>query len=164
MEAIIVMVTTLILGAIALPHMQKLSERQRAISSANLLVTHLALARNHAVTQRRLAILCPSSDGTACRADNNWSSGWLVMDSPLHSTPGAADPRILIAAQLPTSTRVQIFSNKGRVRVRYLPDGRSTGANTSFRTCTSGGMFSRIIVSNSGRARREAVPAGIACH
>ena len=159
-----VMAIGLILGAIALPHMRKLMEKQRAISSANLLVSHIALARNHAVTQRRVATLCPSSDGTNCRADNNWSFGWLVMDSALNPAPTARSARILMAAQLPANTRVHIYSNKGRTRLRYLPDGRSSGANTSFRICTSGVMLSKIVVSNGGRVRSEATPVGTSCH
>ena len=163
LEATMVMAIGLILGAIALPYMRKLSERQSAISSANLLITHIAFARNHAVTQRRIAILCPSSDGNSCRADNNWSFGWLVMDSALNPTT-TTSTRILMTAQLSANTRVHIYSNKGRTRLRYLPDGRSSGANTSFRICTSGVMLSKIVVSNGGRVRSEAAPVRTSCH
>ena len=163
LETTITMAIALILAGTAVPQLRKLGERQRAISAANLLVAHLAFARNHAINHRRTTTLCPSSDGRNCLANNNWSAGWLVVDAPAGAVPATARANILMAAQLPTNSNVDIYSSKGRVRLRYLPDGRSAGANTTFRTCISGVSLNKIIVSNSGRARTEATPGATRC-
>ena len=64
----------------------------------------------------------------------------------------------------PTSRHLRIVSTTGRPQLRYLPDGRSAGANLTISICTrTQELLGQVIVNNMGRLRSERPTAPAAC-
>ncbi len=143
-----------ILAAIAIPPMAGLIERQRAISATNALVAHLSSARLSAITRNSPAVFCPSTNGTTCNADTDWSGGWLLfLDRDGNRRPDRPED-IVSTDNTPLSRHLKLTSSTGRKQVRYLPDGRSTGSNLTISICNrKGELLGTVVVNNAGRAR-----------
>jgi type IV fimbrial biogenesis protein FimT len=63
---------------ISVPGASMLIEHYRLKSTSSDLVSGLYLARAEAISRASTVRVCPSDDGTSCRTDGNWSTGWLV--------------------------------------------------------------------------------------
>lgn len=150
------MVTTAVLAvtlAIAVPSMSQLRQRQKAIATANLLVTHLNFARHHAVTKRVNTTICPSSNMHTCLSNSDWTDGWIVFsDQDGNRRPDDAED-ILWAELASRSGALLLTSSAGRSSVRYLQDGRSSGSNVTINVCADNTLINQIIINNAGRIR-----------
>ena len=153
-----------ILAGIAVPSFNELLERQRASSAINALMAHMAQARMTAITYRRPAVLCPSSDGLSCVASTDWSGGWMVfLDRNGNRQRDDSDPVVRVDLQ-PTSRQLSVSSTRGRPQLRYLPDGRSAGTNLTLSLCNKRyELLGRVIVNNMGRPRSERPSTPVAC-
>jgi len=136
-----------------------LDTRQR--SSANMLFTHLQMARNSAITRQSNIVLCQSEGGATCSGGNGWHQGWIVFADPNDNEQ--FDPsETLLAVQQPLDAQVQIHfgaRNGGRY-VRYTALGRGW-PNGTFTFCDRRGSASAraIVLSLSGRPRMDGVSA-----
>ncbi len=142
-----------ILSMIAAPSFKRALVHNRVIQTDNQLIGALNYARSQAVTHGVAAILCPSDDGSRCTSSQNWQGGWLVAHDADHDfQPDAAPQRIF--ADFPTDIRVH--SSRGRLHVRYQPDGSSPGSNLSLIVCQAGepDTARSVVVSNAGRIRQ----------
>lgn len=145
-----------ILAGIAAPSFAGFIEHQRASAAITSLMTHMALARVAAITRNQRAVLCPSSDGIRCEASSDWSAGWMLFhDEDGNRTPDGSDEIVRVDLE-PTSHHLRVVSTTGREQLRYLPDGRSAGANLTVSICNKGGeLLGQVIVNNMGRPRSE---------
>ena len=64
---------------IAIPGGSMLIERHRVKAASADLISSLYLARSEAQVRASTVRVCPSADGRTCRADRDWSRGWLVF-------------------------------------------------------------------------------------
>ncbi|AXK71490.1 prepilin-type N-terminal cleavage/methylation domain-containing protein [Lysobacter sp. TY2-98] len=140
----------------AVPSFARLLERQRATSTMNALVEYMAEARAAAIMSRRDAVLCPSVDGSTCTGGTDWSRGWILFqDDNGDRAPSAVDRLVRVEARSSPGV-LTIRSTTGRRSLRYLPDGRSAGANLTLSVCDrAGNLLGSVIVNNTGRARSE---------
>ncbi len=145
-----------ILAGIAAPAFGGLIEYQRTSAAISSLTTHMTLARMAAISRNRRAVLCPSNDGSQCRADTDWSGGWMLfLDEDGNRKPDASE-EVLHVDLAPTSHHLRVVSTTGRQQLRYLPDGRSAGTNLTISICNpEGALLGAVIVNNVGRPRSQ---------
>ena len=158
MAAIAVLLLTLLAGV---PAFADLRDRNQRAAINNELVTTLAIARTEALISRQPTVVCPTTvDGKQCRMDGVWQHGWLAfVDGDDDGQPGGRDDRVLSYTEaMPDLT---LISGTGRPRVRYAPNGMSTGSNLSIRLCQRGVPRSAVIVNNVGRPRVEIRPRAL---
>ncbi len=163
-EAMITVSVFGILAGIAAPSLSGLIEQQRTLAAISSLTTHMAMARTAAITRNRRAVLCPSSDGSQCRADTDWSGGWMLfMDDDGNRKPDVSE-EVLRVDLSPTSHHLRVVSTTGRQQLRYLPDGRSAGTNLTISICNGKGeLLGAVIVNNMGRPRSERPKVATPC-
>ena len=162
-EAMAVLAISSILLALAVPGFQKQLERQRTIAAMHLLASELALARNTAVSRRTPVTVCPSQGGGLCRNDADWSAGWLMYRDPSRSAQPKAPGDILQEAREPVHPTIRIRTSAGRARVRYQPEGFSSGTNLTLRICAGKQLRGEVVVNNAGRPRTRQVADGTPC-
>jgi type IV fimbrial biogenesis protein FimT len=155
-------IATVLLG-LALPGFQNLLRQQRTAAALHLLSTELALARNTAISRGTPVTLCPSLGDGRCRAEPDWSMGWLVYRDPQRMPQPRALTDILQDIRRPLHPSVVIQSTAGRLRVRYQPEGFSPGSNLTLRICTAGRLRGEVVVNNAGRPRTRRLPGTEAC-
>ena len=117
-----------------------------------------------AISRNQRAVLCPSSDGASCEAGTDWSTGWMLfVDEDGNRKPDASEEVLRVDLE-PTSRHLRVVSTVGRQQLRYLPDGRSAGANLTISICNKAGdVLGRVIVNNMGRPRSERPKSPTSC-
>lgn len=156
LELIVTVAVVAILAGVALPGFASLRDRLQADATSHALTASLAAARIAAVTHRHPVSICPSADGLRCGAAGDWSRGWIVFRDPTRALQPATVDAIVQRGDAP-GPAYRLTGSRGRALVRYQPDGRASGTNISFHLCSDDGrrLLASVIVSNSGRARRE---------
>jgi len=152
-ELLAVLAVSAILLGLALPTFQDVLRRQRAASAMNQLSTQLAQARITAISQRKPVTLCPSLGDGRCRGEPDWSAGWLVYLDPARGSQPQSPDAILQDIRHPVHGSLRIVSSAGRIRVRYQPDGFSSGTNLTLHLCADASLQGEILVNNAGRPR-----------
>jgi type IV fimbrial biogenesis protein FimT len=80
-ELMIALAVGVILLVMAVPEFSAIVHKNRISATASDLYASLSLARNEAIKRRSAVRVCPSSNGTSCRGDRDWSDGWIVLDT-----------------------------------------------------------------------------------
>jgi type IV fimbrial biogenesis protein FimT len=108
-----------VLTAIAVPSMGIYVKNERLTSQINTLVSHLAYARNQAVTQSQQTVVCISNNGVNC-SGTDWSDGWIVFaDSDGNATVNDLETVLLAQQSLAGNTLTStigtsvIYDNRG---------------------------------------------------
>ncbi len=162
-EALTALAVTSICLVIGVPSYQGFVENQRASAAMHLLTSHMASARNTAVSYRIPTVVCPSNQAGGCRKDGDWSRGWLMFfDGDGNRQPDLRED-ILRDENAPIHPSLRILSSVGRSQLRYLPDGRSSGTNLTVRLCREDKLLGRVIVNNAGRIRSEKASGSPPC-
>ena len=163
-ELIITMAVLAICAGVALPSLRSFMEQQRTLAAISSLTSHMSLARMAAVTRNQRTVLCPSRNGNSCEAGTDWSTGWMLfLDEDGNRQPDSGDEVLRVDLE-PTSRHLRVVSTVGRQQLRYLPDGRSAGANLTISICNKAGdVLGRVIVNNMGRPRSERPKAPTSC-
>ena len=157
-----------ILLSIALPSFASLMERFRLESSANSLVSALALARLEAIRSGQRVTLCKGTTETGCQPGlHGWHVGWLVFtDANRNGLFDPDDHRERLIATFPGDDRLRIQGNAHvRDYISYTPQGHSRTVGGALqvgtiRLCTvgrRGGDAIEVVISRSGRARTEKI-------
>lgn len=152
-ELIVAVALLAILASIAVPSFQNLLQRNRIASSANLLLTHIQLARIRAILDAATVVICPSLDGTVCAADNtSWSQGWLVFRDTDYQLPPRLDPgdALLLAHQ---NSNAGISVSTSLPHIRYSPSGFASNDTLVLCSGADPQTARAIIISITGRAR-----------
>ena len=125
--------------------------------------TGQAMARGSAIMRRQPVVVCPRDRAFTCRADSDWSQGWLMFfDADGNRQPDSRQD-ILRDENAPIHPSLRIVSSAGRTQLRYLPDGRSAGSNLSVRLCREDKLLAQVIVNNTGRIRSETASGSTPC-
>src|SRR5690554_5581164 len=107
---------------LGLPAFSGLIERTRVTTTFHLVSASLMSARAAAVTRGHPVTVCPSRDGRVCRNDPVWEEGWIIfadrgrLDSPVDETS-------ILRRVDPIGGGITVRGTRGRLRVRYLPNG-----------------------------------------
>jgi type IV fimbrial biogenesis protein FimT len=163
LECMTTLAIAAVLCSLALPGFGELLRRQRSATSVHLVSAQLAQARNTAIMRGQPVTLCPSSGDGRCRADADWSDGWLMYADPLRQSQPAKEADILRDSRSPLPAQVSVRSSSARTRVRFQADGRSAGNNLTLWVCSEDLLLGEIIVNNVGRARSRVPAAGSRC-
>jgi type IV fimbrial biogenesis protein FimT len=147
--------------------MGQLLERSRVATATTSMAMSLANARMRAVAAGSPHTLCPSAQGLACDAGNDWSQGWIVF-ADLDRSGQREDPEeVWDRVQASTASQVRIRSTQGRARLVYQVDGSAGGSNVTIEFCArdAGARSARqLVVSNVGRARLVERPTVTQCN
>lgn len=162
MELVVTIALLAILTTLAIPSFSEMLRQWRRDSATRELTTSLQLARSEAIKTSRQIVICPSTNGTACAAGTEWSTGWMVFVDDGAGTSANAnnqvyDPNERILKMV--SAQVGVATLTGVQRLQFLPNGlmrTGANANVTFTVTPSGAtsstMVDRITVSPVGRA------------
>ncbi len=150
-ELLLTLMIATVLASYAISGLQTTVANGRQTSTINRFVLSVLLARSLAITHRVEAIICPSTDGLTCHAENDWTGGWIVIKR----TGGAGntlDPANFEVIKVEQGTaRVSMRVNRERFHFRPW-NKRATNGTAIF--CTPGSsMHKAVIVSYNGRPR-----------
>lgn len=163
-DALTTLTVASVLFSVAVPSFQLLTSSQRMSGAVNSLVTALHLARSEAIKRSERAVLCPSVDSRTCN-DNSadatvWEEGYLLyIDRNANHEFDDDDQAIWMAG---ATEGLRIRSSAHRDHITYLPNGLTSGTNTTFTFCDKGGKGAprAVIVSNTGRPRTSTSGTG----
>lgn len=140
----------------------------------NELITSLQLARNQAILSGTPVVMCKSLDGYDCHPNAEWHQGWLIFtdfdgDEACNSTDGfvCVDGGAILFRRNPsTENTLKIVANRAEKPIRFGANGFSEGSNRSFFVCETHQRKSaeQIILSRTGRVRRQSTPAPTLCN
>jgi len=156
LETVISLTITLGLTGMALPTLSNLVKSASLETSADLLLSHLHLARGHAISHNSRVMVCPNQNGK-CGKNQHWNQGWLVFEDLDEDRKLDKNEAILARRNLngsETKDSISIAFRKRPAYAYFKPDGRAW-PNGSFRFCSpdSGIDDVAIIITMSGRAR-----------
>ncbi|WP_190285592.1 GspH/FimT family pseudopilin [Montanilutibacter psychrotolerans] len=139
----------------AIPAFATVMRNAQAASASHQLTVALATARMAAIDRGHAVTVCPSNDGSHCRRDSTWDAGWIVYLDPGRDPDPASVERVLEHSQ--RDGAISVRGSDGRRRVRYLPDGRASGSNTTLALCrrADGQSVGKVVINNAGRVRIE---------
>lgn len=163
LEALTAMAVTAICLVLGVPSFQSLSERSRVDSAMYLLTAYAASARSTAISYRIPTVVCPSNGNGGCRADGDWSQGWLMFFDKDGNRRPDSPADILREENAHLHPSLRVVTSAGRHTLRYLPDGRSTGSNLRLRVCRGDRLMGAVVISNTGRIRSERPPKPEPC-
>jgi len=163
LEGIVGVAVAAVLCSLALPGFSELLRRQRSATAMHLISAQLAQARSTAISRGQPVTLCPTAGDGHCRADADWSRGWMLYLDPGSREQPLRGDHILRQLPEPLPRGVQLYSSSARARIRYQPDGRSAGSNLTLRVCSGEELVGEIVLNNFGRARTQKPAPGTAC-
>lgn len=158
LELMITVAVLAILLGIGIPSFNSVIASSQLTSQTNRIVAALNAARMEAVKRNTHAVICTSSNGTACNG-TSWASGWLIfMDSNKDGSLGTGED---IFAKAEAYANVTAVGNTNvSSKVRFQADGTIVpvlvGTIRICKTTTAVSENARDIVINAGgRARVE---------
>ena len=151
-ELMVTLAVFSILVTVGVPSFNQTLLNNRQVSSLNILVGSMQLARSEAIARNRRVTVCASSDGATCGAD--WSNGWVLF------VDGNADGQVNGAEVVLRSVNDIVNLNIAPAGIAnnfmYRPNGRMM-ANNNIRTNT--GQFTVCDIRGSEHARSIVVDA-----
>lgn len=151
-EILITLAVMAVLFGLAVPSYSALMQRLASQAAARELFSALTLARAQALSTRQAVIVCPGQG--ACNGAGRWEAGYVIgIDANRNDRLDPDERRIW---QSGAASRVTILSNSGRPQIRYLPTGRASGSNATFRVCPRlpvPGATHTLVINNAGRVR-----------
>lgn len=157
-EVTIVIAVVAVLAGLGLPTLADVMARQSVSTAASSWRDAHALGRSHAILRRVPTVLCPSTNGETCDATLTWEGGYLLFEDPNRNRRRDATERVIrVFAGQP---RNRMTTSIGRRTVTFQPSGRTDGSNLTMTICSNAGYAiegRRLVTSNSGRTRSEAI-------
>ncbi len=156
-ELLVTLAVFSILVTVGVPSFNQTLMNNRQVSSLNILVGSMQLARSEAIARNTRVTLCASADGATC--GNAWSNGWVVfVDRDADGQVGAADTLLRSVNDI---ENLGIAAGGITTSLMYRPNGRmmtnnNIRANTGqFTVCDiRGAEHARtVVVDSSGRPR-----------
>jgi type IV fimbrial biogenesis protein FimT len=161
-ELIITVAIVAILVGISVPSFAHLGSAQKMTTTTHLVMSSFNQARMRAISTGRQVVVCPSTDGTSCRADSSWNAGWIIYDDVNRNRK--LDPTETVAARVESlPAGLVATTSKARPQLMFKPDGGAWGNPLTLTVCDASnpdGEGRAIIVNNGGRARTAPAAAG----
>lgn len=166
LELLVLLAILGILAAAALPSLQDTVVRTGLNSASRTFVSALSLARDEAIKRGMNVNICPTDDGTDCKA-GSWAGGWIVFvdaNGDADGDTGSIDVG---------DTIVRVFEPLSSLNMTFSPatdllvyDSRGYGANSSLLTlklcpANTNDHARAVEISLSGRAR--SIEEGVTC-
>ena len=161
-ELLITLAVVAILFAFAMPAVSGAVEAARATDARSSLLLGIVAAVNRATLTGSHTVLCPSTDGTNCRTDTDWSGGWIAFTDANGDREHAAG-EFVIQRQAALTGKVRLTSTVGRTRLVFQGNGGNAGSNVTFTLCDGRGpaKAKTLVLSNEGRLR-DGIPSATA--
>ncbi len=150
-ELLIALSIVAILAGIAMPACSGAFEASRSSSARAALLASYMAAVDGATMSGSHAVLCPSSDGSTCLGDPDWSGGWIVfLDTDGDREHQTGEP--IVAHHGALAGKVRLHSTVGRTRIVIQPSGGNAGSNVTYTLCDGRGaaMAETLVLSNRG--------------
>ena len=150
-ELLIALCILAVLFGVAIPSLSGAFEAARAGSAQSALVASYLATINGATNSGTRAVLCPSSDGTNCLTDPDWSGGWIAfLDSDGDREHQSGEP--ILARHGALDGKVRMRSTVGRTRIVVQPSGSNAGSNVTYTICDGRGAAKAqtLVLSNHG--------------
>lgn len=143
LELMITVAIIAILGSIALPSFTTALQSNRVATTSNEFMASVAFARSEAMRSNRGAVMCPSTNGSAC--GGTWADGWIVW-ADRNANGTREDPTE------PVLRRQQALYKQtapGSTPIRFSPRGTVASGATSIilqpEACATGKPFRRTL-------------------
>ncbi|MBB6520914.1 GspH/FimT family pseudopilin [Pseudoteredinibacter isoporae] len=155
-EMLIIIVLMAIIGALAMPNMRSFFHKSNAENSARQLLGALQATRAAAVQSRRIATLCPTSDGKVC--SRRWDDQLMVfIDDNKNGKRSKNEEIIHVRSGLQSGAYIEwsAFRNP-KYYIQYRPDGSTNYHNGTFAYCPPidpGINHRQIKINRAGRPR-----------
>lgn len=129
-ELIVALAIFTILVSMAVPNFNILVKNSRLNTQVNTFVAALNIARSEAAKRNLNVILCPSSDGASCAADERWEQGWIVYVDTNNLDGAGVKPidRILHVFPALHSINTLRATANYKASITYVPRGFTTQA------------------------------------
>jgi type IV fimbrial biogenesis protein FimT len=153
LELTVVLAIAAILAGFA-PHLNRMVREERLTTTANALVTDLALTRSEALRRGTPATLCASRDGLQCDPRAAWHEGWIVFgDIDGDRLVGDDEPIIRVQQHLEQQLSLRFSGFGTDYAVRFQSTGIAEN-NGTFTLCDPrGAAYARAVILNYvGRA------------
>lgn len=154
-EALVVLVISSIIGAMATSSWATLKLRMEARSTITLLASSLSSARNTAISRQTPVTLCGSSNASTC--DNLWQEGVLVFIDIKRIGKPSAESDILGSYRMDRRDAHITWKGFGSGSIlRFDPSGRTSASNGSFTYCPANkeSRYARqVVINRGGRVR-----------
>ena len=150
-ELLIATCVVAILAGIAMPAFSGAREASNSSSARAALLGSYVTAVDSATMSGSHAVLCPSSDGSACLGNPDWSGGWIVfLDSDGDYEHQAGEP--IVAQHGALAGKVRLRSTVGRTKIVIQPSGGNAGSNVTYTLCDGRGaaLAESLVLSNRG--------------
>jgi type IV fimbrial biogenesis protein FimT len=154
-EQIVTIGLLAVIAATADPNFSDALSRLKIRVATSDLHSTLVKARNHAITQKTIVIVCQASNDNrfSChdqrRRNANWKNGWIAYQDENNNGEFDTSEHVLHTSQNPDRINV-VFNQTGRLR--FFPDGRARSAG--FYVCGDGSDAEGYVrLLYSGRAR-----------
>lgn len=155
-ELLITIAILAIVLAIAIPNMN--TGRSLVVNQAREFKTALNFARNEAVNQSRVVIMCPSDDATADSpsCDETWHSGWVIFVD--QDSDGVVDGDEILRRHVALEGAVTIAPTPAVTSISFDNQGFTDDAS-DFLFCSDADKASgrTVMLARSGRAMRSKV-------
>ena len=141
-----------ILASVSVPAFSSTLARSRQVTEINSLFHAIHLARKESIRRRQVMTVCASADGESCRADRDWSSGWILFNNADGDSPAEIDRGESVVLAHRVDESIRITANR-----------RSFTLRATFRRATNGTLVvcdrearvqpRALVVSYTGRPR-----------
>lgn len=166
LELMITVTLLAILMGIGIPSFNSTIASSQLTSQTNRIVAALNATRMEAVKRNTQAVICTSTNGTACNG-TSWASGWLIyMDSDKDGALGTGED---VFAKAEANANVSAAGNDTVAsKIVFQADGTVLGGNNgTIRVCKATSAVSEnardIVINAGGRARVERKALNGAC-
>src|SRR3989338_8040363 len=120
-ELLVALMVASVLLVLTAPALRHLHAENRAITTADRMVTALQLARYEAIARGQASVFCPRADQKQC--GRHWEAGQMIV----------VDGRVVrVFDALPMGDTLQWRGNLGHADIVFLPSGFTQGQNGSF--------------------------------
>lgn len=144
---------------IALPNLREFQEEHARTQAVNQLVSALHYARGKAVFSRRITTLCHGD--LTCEDEQRWQGNLLIFLD--HNANGQLDTGDELLYQLHVPEEFSWHWNRSRNLIQFEADGTTRALNGTFTLCHNAVPRSQVVVSLSGRTRKQAPKNGASC-
>ncbi len=147
MELLVVIAIIGIMAALAAPNFSSFIANSRISSATNDLIADLMQARSLAATSGHHAIVCPSTNGTACSVSiSDWAKGRIVfIDKDGSNSYNSGDTLVKYVSGMPANLSVTMTGFPNIYVVYNAYGGMFPLGNGSFTLCVKGASQDRQI-------------------
>ena len=152
LELIAVMAILAVVSCLSVPGFFSLQQALRMNNALSSLVSAVHFARQESRASGTSISLCRSRNSIQCDDTAGWQTGWLVFRNLDEDEPPRVDPGEAVLLQQGAVAGAEIRANRDGFTLR---PGTERSTNGTFIYCDTRGQRGAVVVSYTGKARRE---------